>query len=271
MKLIFVPYCYRKEQRKTDEKITVDHPTSSEQSVVNTTTVTTINASTSAISTATGTTISVTTLPSSSTLTTTANIDRNNIVSEVKTLTTSNAIKKVTNIGGKPVAVVKTNAAQSLLQSSQQHFPHHQIQVSTSAGLQTIRLSGHSVLHSAQPTATNTSSCIGNTTTNLATIFPNAKVQNQQQQQTVVTSQTGKSILQTSNIKQQSQQPHVLPGKTLLASQIKLVSSGQIKSLLTGHGLQGQTIFIKQSSPSNNQSQQLQQQQQQLKVKLKEN
>lgn len=262
-------YFYRKEQRKTDEKITVDHPTSSEQSIVNTTTVTTINQSTSAISTATGTTISVTTLPSSSTLTTTANIERNNIVSEVKTLTTSNAIKKVTNIGGKPVAVVKTNAAQSLLQSSQQHFPHHQIQVSTSAGLQTIRLSGHSVLHSAQPTSTSTSSCIGSTTTNLATIFPNAKVQSQQQQQTVVTNQSGKSILQTSNIKQQSQQ-HVLPGKTLLASQIKLVSSGQIKSLLTGHGLQGQTIFIKQSSPSNNQSQQLQQQQQ-LKVKIKKN
>ncbi|KOX72436.1 Nuclear factor related to kappa-B-binding protein [Melipona quadrifasciata] len=39
------------------------------------------------------------------------------------------------------------------------------------------------------------------------------------------------------------------------------ISSGQIKSLLTGHGLQGQTIFIKQSSPSGNQSQQIQQQQ----------
>lgn len=37
-------------------------------------------------------------------------------------------LKKVTNIGGKPVTVVKTSPAQSLLQSNQ-HFPHHQIQV----------------------------------------------------------------------------------------------------------------------------------------------
>ncbi|XP_015109741.1 nuclear factor related to kappa-B-binding protein [Diachasma alloeum] len=159
-------------------------------------------------------------------------------------------LKKVgTSIGGKPVTVVKTNPAQSLLQSNQ-HFPHHQIQVSTSAGLQTIRLSGHSVLHSAQPVVTSGSAL---TPTSVAAIFPTAKVQGQTQQ--AVVSNQGKSILQASSVKQSSgqvtqpQTQHVLPGKTLLASQIKLVSSGQIKSLLTGHGLQGQTIFIKQSSP----------------------
>lgn len=49
----------------------------------------------------------------------------------------------------------------------------------------------------------------------------------------------------------------------------KTVSSGQIKSLLTGHGLQGQTIFIKQTPPGTatqpqvNQLQPPQQQQQQ--------
>lgn len=181
------------------------------------------------------------------------------------------SVKKTSNVVGKPVAVVKTNATQSLLQSNQHNFPHHQIQVSTSAGLQTIRLSGHSVLHSAQPVPVNSSSNVANGSANLTTIFPSTKTQNQQQQQqqpTIVTNQAGKSILQTANIKQQQpQQQHVLPGKTLLASQIKLVSSSQIKSLLTSHGLQGQTIFIKQSSPSNNQSQQ-QQQQQQLKVLL---
>ena len=83
-----------------------------------------------------------------------------------------------------------------------------------------------------------------------------------------MTNQGAKSILQSANVKQQQQQQqHVLPGKTLLSSQIKLVSSGQIKSLLTGHGLQGQTIFIKQSSVGSGQSQQIQQQQQQLKVR----
>ncbi|XP_063977217.1 nuclear factor related to kappa-B-binding protein [Diachasmimorpha longicaudata] len=159
-------------------------------------------------------------------------------------------LKKVgTSIAGKPVTIVKTNPAQSLLQSNQ-HFPHHQIQVSTSAGLQTIRLTGHSVLHSAQPVVTSGSAL---TPTSVAAIFPTAKIQSQTQQ--AVISTQGKSILQTSSVKQSSgqvtqpQTQHVLPGKTLLASQIKLVSSGQIKSLLTGHGLQGQTIFIKQSSP----------------------
>lgn len=122
--------------------------------------------------------------------------------------------------------------------------------MSTSAGLQTIRLSGHSVLHSAQPVVTSGTM----TPTSVAAIFSNAKIQGQAQQ--AVMSNQGKSILQASNVKQtpgqvgQQQTQHVLPGKTLLASQIKLVSSGQIKSLLTGHGLQGQTIFIKQSSPS---------------------
>lgn len=186
-------------------------------------------------------------------------------------------VKKASTIGGKSIAVLKTNAAQSLLQSNQHNYSHHQIQVSTSAGLQTIRLSGHSVLQSAQQSASisNNSNVVNGNTTNLTTILPSTKAQNQQQQQsTIVTSQAGKSILQATNIKQQQsqqqqQQQHVLPGKTLLASQIKLVSSSQIKSLLTSHGLQGQTIFIKQSSPSNTQSQQQQlQQQQQLKVSL---
>ena len=184
-------------------------------------------------------------------------------------IVTPSPIKKtplVPNV--KPVAVVKTTTSQSLLQSNQQHFPHHQIQVSTSAGLQTIRLSGHSVLHSAQPVSTSAASSSGSTSPSVATIFPTTKIQNQQQQQqqTVMTNQGAKSILQNANVKQQQQQQHVLPGKTLLSSQIKLVSSGQIKSLLTGHGLQGQTIFIKQSAVGAAQTQQLQQQQQQLKV-----
>ena len=130
-------------------------------------------------------------------------------------------MKKVSTV--KPVAVVKSSGAQSLLQSNQQHFPHQQIQVSTSAGLQTIRLSGHSVLQSAQPS-----------TTSVATIFPSgAKViqsqATQPQQQTVLNTQAGKSIL-TANIKQQQQQQHVLPGKTLLASQIKLGIMGFLKN-----------------------------------------
>lgn len=112
----------------------------------------------------------------------------------------------------------------------------------------------------------------------MATIFTTTKSQSPQTQtQSLIANQVGKSILQSVNIKQpQQQQPsqtqaqqHVLPGKTLLASQIKLVSSGQIKSLLSGHGLQSQTIFIKQTSPSAAQGQQIQQQaqqQQQIKV-----
>ena len=133
-------------------------------------------------------------------------------------LSNTSAVKKVaSSMNVKPVAVVKSTAPQSLLQSNQQqqHFPHHQIQVSTSAGLQTIRLSGHSVLQSAQPASTSSAA-------NVATIFPNAskiQSQTQPQQQTVLNAQTGKSLLQTSNLKQQQ---HVLPGKTLLASQIKL-------------------------------------------------
>lgn len=211
---------------------------------------------------------------SSITSTNITNTDRDYVAMETKPqLTPITMVKKTSTIGGKPVAIVKTNATQSLLQSNQHNFPHHQIQVSTSAGLQTIRLAGHSVLQSAQqPISASSSSNVTNgTTTNLTTILPCTKMQNQQQQPTIVTNQAGKSILQTTNMKQQQsqQQPHVLPGKTLLASQIKLVSSSQIKSLLTGHSLQGQTIFIKQSSSSNNQSQQqLQQQQQQLKVSL---
>lgn len=185
---------------------------------------------------------------------------------ETRTQLTTPPIKKVTPSPSiKNVAVVKANSSQSLLQSNQQHFPPHQIQVSTSAGLQTIRLSGHSVLHSAQQVSTTMASNSGNTSPSIATIFPNAKIQSQQQQ-TVIGNQGAKSILQTANVKtqqQQQQQQHV--GKTLLSSQIKLVSSGQIKSLLSGHGLQGQTIFIKQSSLAAGQTQQLQQQQQ-LKV-----
>ncbi|XP_076648684.1 nuclear factor related to kappaB binding protein [Halictus rubicundus] len=266
------PVISRREQKKIEEKAVNEHCVSTEQSVV-TNVTTTMSATTSPVISAAGPSIPVTSLPSSSASISTVTVEKEIATSDVKPLITTTApAKKVTNIGGKPVAVVKTSA-QSLLQSNQQHFPHHQIQVSTSAGLQTIRLSGHSVLHSAQSVAASSASSNStNVNTNLTTIFPSAKVQNQQQQQqqpqqqqqsqTIVTNQGGKSILQTANIKQQqSQQQHVLPGKTLLASQIKLVSSGQIKSLLTGHGLQGQTIFIKQSSPSGNQPQQLQQQQ----------
>ncbi|CAK9828671.1 Nuclear factor related to kappa-B-binding protein [Anthophora retusa] len=265
------PVISRKEQKKSEEKSINDHSVSSEQSAVVTNVLTTISAPATSVISVTGTSVPVTTLPTSSTSISTVTVEKDATGSEVKPqITTTAPAKKTPNIGGKPVAVVKTSA-QSLLQSNQQHFPHHQIQVSTSAGLQTIRLSGHSVLHSAQSVVASSASSATNVTTNLTTIFPHAKVQSQQQQQpqqsqqqqqTIVTNQAGKSILQTANIKQQqSQQQHVLPGKTLLASQIKLVSTGQIKSLLTGHGLQGQTIFIKQSSPSGNQSQQLQQQQ----------
>lgn len=261
--------CYRKEQKKSEEKIVNDHAVSTEQSAVVSNVVTTINVPTTAVMSVTGTSVPITTL-STATSISGVTVEKDVITSEVKPqITTTAPIKKTANIGGKPVAVVKTSA-QSLLQSNQQHFPHHQIQVSTSAGLQTIRLSGHSVLHSAQSVVASSASNATNVTANLATILPPTKVQSQQlqqqqtqqsQQQTIVTNQAGKSILQTANIKQQQsqQQQHVLPGKTLLASQIKLVSSGQIKSLLTGHGLQGQTIFIKQSSPSSNQAQQIQQ------------
>lgn len=266
---------YRKEQKKTEEKNINDHSATTEPSAVVTNVVTTISTPATSVISMSGTTVPVTSLPTSSTSISTITVEKDVTTSDVKPQITTNVpAKKAANIGGKPVAVVKTSA-QSLLQSNQQHFPHHQIQVSTSAGLQTIRLSGHSVLHSAQSVVASSASNVPNVTTNLTTILPPTKVpsqqqqqqsqQTQQQQQTIVTNQAGKSILQTANIKQQqSQQQHVLPGKTLLASQIKLVSSGQIKSLLTSHGLQGQTIFIKQSSPSSNQSQQIQQQQ--LKV-----
>lgn len=275
---------YRKEQRKTEEKIVIDHPISTEHSV-NTNVEMAVSTITSAISTV-ETPVSVASIvTSSATVTNVVSTERDNIAVDTKSqLAPITMVKKASTVGGKPIAVLKTNAAQSLLQSNQHNFPHHQIQVSTSAGLQTIRLSGHSVLQSAQQSvsASNSSNVVNGTTTNLTTILPSTKVQNQQQQQsTIVTNQAGKSILQTTNIKQQQsqqqqqQQQHVLPGKTLLASQIKLVSSSQIKSLLTSHGLQGQTIFIKQSSPSNNQSQQQQlqqqQQQQQLKVSLQTN
>lgn len=269
---------YRKEQKKTEEKNINDHSATTEQSAVVTNVVTTISTPATSVISMSGATVPVTSLPTSSTSISTITVEKDVTTSDVKPQITTNVpAKKAANIGGKPVAVVKTSA-QSLLQSNQQHFPHHQIQVSTSAGLQTIRLSGHSVLHSAQPVVASSASNVTNVTTNLTTILPPTKVpsqqqqqqqsqQTQQQQQTIVTNQAGKSILQTANIKQQqSQQQHVLPGKTLLASQIKLVSSGQIKSLLTSHGLQGQTIFIKQSSPSSNQSQQIQQQQ--LKVRI---
>lgn len=268
---------YRKEQKKTEEKNINDHSATTEQSAVVTNVVTTISTPTTSVISMSGTTVPVTSLPTSSTSISTITVEKDVTTSDVKPQITTNVpAKKAANIGGKPVAVVKTSA-QSLLQSNQQHFPHHQIQVSTSAGLQTIRLSGHSVLHSAQSVVASSASNVTNVATNLTTILPPTKVpsqqqqqqsqQTQQQQQTIVTNQAGKSILQTANIKQQqSQQQHVLPGKTLLASQIKLVSSGQIKSLLTSHGLQGQTIFIKQSSPSSNQSQQIQQQQ--LKVRI---
>lgn len=178
---------------------------------------------------------------------------------------------KKSNVNIKSVAVVKP-AGQSLLQSNQQHFPHQQIQVSTSAGLQTIRLSGHSVLQSTQSSGTTSASTT--TTTTVGSIFtPTTKViqsqatTQQQQQQTVLSTSVGKSLLQTSNLKQQPQlqQQHVLPGKTLLASGIKLVSSGQIKSLLTNHGFQGQ-ILIKQpvTTASTSQAQTLQAQSQRV-------
>ncbi|XP_043522153.1 nuclear factor related to kappa-B-binding protein isoform X2 [Frieseomelitta varia] len=272
------PVISRKEQKKTEEKNMNDHSVTTEQPAVITNIVTTINTPTTSVISMSGATVPVTSLPTSSTSISTITVEKDMATTvDVKPQITANVpAKKATNISGKPVAVVKTSA-QSLLQSNQQHFPHHQIQVSTSAGLQTIRLSGHSVLHSAQSVVANSTSNVTNVTTNLTTILPPTKLpsqqqqqsqqpqqqqQQQQQQQTIMTNQAGKNILQAASIKQQqSQQQHVLPGKTLLASQIKLVSSGQIKSLLTGHGLQGQTIFIKQSSPSGNQSQQIQQQQ----------
>ncbi|XP_029668197.1 nuclear factor related to kappa-B-binding protein-like isoform X1 [Formica exsecta] len=262
----------KKEQRKTEGKAVNEHPSSTEHSV-NTNVEVAVSAITTSVISSTETAVSgdASLITSSITSTNITNTDRDYVAMETKPqLTPITMVKKTSTIGGKPVAIVKTNATQSLLQSNQHNFPHHQIQVSTSAGLQTIRLAGHSVLQSAQqPISASSSSNVTNgTTTNLTTILPCTKMQNQQQQPTIVTNQAGKSILQTTNMKQQQsqQQPHVLPGKTLLASQIKLVSSSQIKSLLTGHSLQGQTIFIKQSSSSNNQSQQqLQQQQQQLK------
>lgn len=129
-------------------------------------------------------------------------------------LSSPTTVKKLTS-NVKPVGVVvKSGNTQSLLQSNQQHYPHHQIQVSTSAGLQTIRLSGHSVLTSAQ-------SASASTVTSVASIFPTTSTKVHPQ---VLSTQAGKSVLQTSNLKhqQQQQQTHVMPGKTLLASQIKL-------------------------------------------------
>ncbi|KAL0130422.1 hypothetical protein PUN28_002239 [Cardiocondyla obscurior] len=286
----------KKEQRKTEEKIITDHYISAEHSV---NTNVEMTASTSAIPTV-NTPVSVASIATSS-ITNPISVERDDVALDTKSQLAPITMVKKTSVGGKPIAVLKTNT-QSLLQSNQHNFPHHQIQVSTSAGLQTIRLSGHSVLQSAQQSisTSNNSNVINGNTTNLTTISSSTKTQSQPQQQTAVaTNQTGKSILQTANIKQQQhqqqqqqllqqqqqqqpqpsqpqapqpqpqphQQQHVLPSKTLLASQIKLLSPSQIKSLLTSHGLQGQTIFIKQSSPSNNQSQQqqLQQQQQQLK------
>ncbi|KAJ8683468.1 hypothetical protein QAD02_019260 [Eretmocerus hayati] len=198
--------------------------------------------------------------------------DMNTMTSLASVLSTSpSSIKKSSgsNVNVKSVAVVKpTGAAQSLLQSNQQHYPHHQIQVSTSAGVQTIRLSGHSVLQSSQPITSSAAT----TTANVATIYPtgtkimqSGQIQPVQQAQTILATQPGKSLLHTSNLKQQQVQQQVLPGKTLLTSQIKLVSSGQIKSLLTGHGLQGQTFFIKQA-PSTSQAQVQVQQQQQSQI-----
>lgn len=256
---------FRKETRKVEDKIVLDQPTSIESptiiaSIPQMPTTPTISVATPPPITPTSSIPSIAISNSIMTRETSIPIDTKSQI-----VTPSSMKKTAPTANVKPVAVVKTTTSQSLLQSNQQHFPHHQIQVSTSAGLQTIRLSGHSVLHSAQPVSTSVASSSGNTSPSVATIFPTAKIQNQQQQQQpVMTSQGAKSILQNANLKQQQQ--HVLPGKTLLSSQIKLVSSGQIKSLLTGHGLQGQTIFIKQSSVGAAQSQQLQQQQQQLKV-----
>ncbi|XP_012254609.2 nuclear factor related to kappa-B-binding protein [Athalia rosae] len=296
------PGLTRKESRKAEEMI-VDSNDQPVPAVVPA-------ASTSLNSPATVATVSVNTTPDPP-------IEREKLVTvEVKPqLSVPPQMKKI--VTSKPIAVTKThmtNASQSLLQSNQ-HFSHHQIQVSTSAGLQTIRLSGHSVLHTQAstglPVSTNANS---STNSNVTTILPGTKVSQQLQQQTTSSNQTGKSILQAVKQQQQLQlqqqqqsqqqqampqqqqqtvqaqsqqqppqiqqlqqqqqpQQHVLPGKTLLASQIKLVSSGQIKSLLTGHGLQGQTIFIKQSaSPATQQQlqqQQLkQQQQQQLQQRL---
>ncbi|XP_033219071.1 nuclear factor related to kappa-B-binding protein isoform X2 [Belonocnema kinseyi] len=253
------PVITRKETRKVEDKIVLEQPTSIESptiiaSIPQMTTTPTISVATPPpiIPTSSISSISNSIMNRETSIT---------IDTKPQIVTPSHIVKTAPTANVKPVAVVKTTTSQSLLQSNQQHFPHHQIQVSTSAGLQTIRLSGHSVLHSAQPVSTSVASSSGSTSPSVATIFPTAKIQNQhQQQQTVMTNQGAKSILQNANVKQQQQ--HVLPGKTLLSSQIKLVSSGQIKSLLTGHGLQGQTIFIKQSSVGAAQSQQLQQQQQ---------
>ncbi|KAL7299791.1 hypothetical protein TKK_0007536 [Trichogramma kaykai] len=176
-----------------------------------------------------------------------ASRDFNNLTNVTTNMPTP-ATKKLPSV--KSVAMSKSGGTQSLLQANQpqaqqqqqqQHFTPQQIQVSTSAGLQTIRLSGHSVLQtSAQPS------------TSVTTLFSTGGKSVQSQAQ-IITAQPGKSLLQSSNLKQQhqqqqqQQQAHAVSGKTLLTSQIKLVSSNQIKSLLTGHGLSGQTIFIKQA------------------------
>ncbi|CAB0028352.1 unnamed protein product [Trichogramma brassicae] len=172
-----------------------------------------------------------------------ASRDFNNLTNVTTNMPTP-TVKKLPSV--KSVAMSKSGGTQSLLQANQpqaqqqqqQHFTPQQIQVSTSAGLQTIRLSGHSVLQtSAQPS------------TSVTTLFSTGGKSVQSQAQ-IITAQPGKSLLQSSNLKQQQQQQqqaHAVSGKTLLTSQIKLVSSNQIKSLLTGHGLSGQTIFIKQA------------------------
>lgn len=257
------PVITRKETRKAEEKIVLEPPTPIEPPTIVQPAQPQIPPTANVVSIVASTPTTPTSSISSTTTSSLIIPRETPIPVETRTQLTTPPIKKVTPSPSiKNVAVVKANSSQSLLQSNQQHFPPHQIQVSTSAGLQTIRLSGHSVLHSAQQVSTTMASNSGNTSPSIATIFPNAKIQSQQQQ-TVIGNQGAKSILQTANVKtqqQQQQQQHV--GKTLLSSQIKLVSSGQIKSLLSGHGLQGQTIFIKQSSLAAGQTQQLQQQQQ---------
>ncbi|XP_034938876.1 uncharacterized protein [Chelonus insularis] len=252
----------KKEQRIVEEKVRIDQSISTEQ-IPATPSLPTTSTASSPVSCSIAPVLFSPNSPLPTPL-----IERETPPADIKpqiTIPPVSVAKKISSITtSKPVAVMKTSATQSLLQSNQ-HFPHHQIQVSTSAGLQTIRLSGPSVLQSAQTVPVTTSVCASTSSPSVTAIFSTAKIQNQSQQ-TVLTNQTGKSILQSANLKQQQQ--HVLPGKTLLASQIKLVSSGQIKSLLTGHGLQGQTIFIKQSSPSTAHAQQIQQLKQQQQRQL---
>lgn len=123
--------CFRKEQWKAEEKIVseiVSPAVTVEQSQISPTIVTNVS--------------TISTCPPAICSTSLANPVTSAIASiepsspviqqpEMKThVSTSPTLKKLANnINMKPVAVVKTSVAQSLLQSNQSHFPPHQIQV----------------------------------------------------------------------------------------------------------------------------------------------